>query len=79
MAELVTTAFVDGIISIGTHNNVHRVVFYRLGAGDKPEPALELIFPTSSLAGLVAALSQLTGGEAASRGTPPPAIKRGST
>jgi len=62
MAHSEMSVLVDGIMSIGTHNNVHRIVCYRLTAENKPEPAVELIIPAASLSGFIGALSRLSGG-----------------
>ncbi|MGD0866303.1 MAG: hypothetical protein ABSA49_12180 [Rhizomicrobium sp.] len=77
MAEPEISAFVDGIVSIGTHNNVHRIVCYRLTSENQPEPTLELIIPTASIAGFIAALTRLSGG---AQGSPESAtgLKKGS-
>jgi hypothetical protein len=71
------SVLVDGIMSIGTHNNVHRIVCYRLTAENKPEPAIELIVPAASLPGFIAALSRLSGAASAAepaKGTPSPVV-----
>jgi hypothetical protein len=59
MAGGVALAFVDGISSIGSHNNVHRIVCYQLTPKGAPEPSVELLIPASSLAGIVNALAKL--------------------
>ena len=64
MAQTDISVLVDGIVSVGTHNNVHRIVCYRLTAENKPEPAIELIIPADSLPGFIAALTRLSGGAA---------------
>jgi hypothetical protein len=38
--------FIDGISSIATHNRVHRIIFYKLTADQRPEPSVELVVPT---------------------------------
>ena len=60
MAHLELSVLVDGIKSIGTHNNVHRIECYRLTAENKPEPAVELIIPAASLSGFIAALARIS-------------------
>jgi hypothetical protein len=60
MAQSEISVLVDGIVSIGTHNNVHRIVCYRLTAENKPEPAIELIIPAASLPAFIAALTRLS-------------------
>jgi hypothetical protein len=62
MAQSDISVLIDGIVSIGTHNNVHRIVCYRLTAENKPEPAVELIIPAPSMPGFMAALSRLSSG-----------------
>jgi hypothetical protein len=62
MAQPDISVLVDGIVSIGTHNDVHRIVCYRLTAENKPEPVIELIIPAASLPGFIAALTRLSGG-----------------
>jgi hypothetical protein len=69
MAHLELSVLVDGIKSIGTHNNVHRIECYRLTAENKPEPAVELIIPAASLPGFIAALARISAGTAMQ--TPP--------
>jgi hypothetical protein len=69
MAHSDMSVLVDGIMSIGTHNNVHRIVCYRLTAENKPEPAIELIIPAASLPGFIGALSRLSGGASAPAGS----------
>jgi hypothetical protein len=68
MAQSEISVLVDGIVSIGTHNNVHRIVCYRLTVENKPEPAIELIIPAASLPGVIAALSRLSGDPSAPAG-----------
>jgi hypothetical protein len=65
MAQSEISVLVDGIVSIGTHNNVHRIVCYRLTAENVPEPAVELIIPADSLPGFIAALTRLSGSASA--------------
>jgi hypothetical protein len=60
MAEIVNV-FVDGIYSISSHNNVHRIVCYTLDAVGQAEMTVELIIPAASLAGLVEALDKVKG------------------
>jgi hypothetical protein len=76
MAHSDLSVLVDGIMSIGTHNNVHRIVCYRLTAENKPEPAIELIIPAASLSGFIGALSRLSGGGTVHTGpgTPAPTV-----
>jgi hypothetical protein len=69
MAQSDVSVLIDGIMSIGTHNNVHRIVCYRLMAENKPEPAIELIVPVASLPGIIAAISRLSGAVSAGRAT----------
>jgi hypothetical protein len=61
MAAQPAIAFVDGVTSIGSHNNVHRVICYQLTAKGAPETSIELLIPASSLSGLVNALAKLKG------------------
>ena len=60
MAQAELNVLIDGIVSIGTHNGVHRIVCYRLTSENRPEPAIELIVPADSLPGLIAALTRLS-------------------
>jgi hypothetical protein len=59
MPEAVTIAFVDGVSSISNHNNVHRIVCYKLNAAGQPEKSIELLIPAASIGGFAAALSKL--------------------
>ena len=79
MAQTDISVLVDGIVSVGTHNNVHRIVCYRLTAENKPEPAIELIIPADSLPGFIAALTRLSGGAAgqAAGAASVPRLKKG--
>ena len=78
MAQTDLSVLVDGIVSIGTHNSVHRIVCYRLTAENTPEPAIELIIPADSLPGFISALTRLSGsGQAAPAGATS-RLKKGS-
>ena len=83
MAQSEISVLIDGIVSIGTHNNVHRIVCYRLTAENKPEPAIELIIPAASLPGFIGALTQLSGAAPQSNPSPGPVpasrLKKGTT
>lgn len=79
MAHSDSSVLVDGIMSIGTHNNVHRIVCYRLTAENKPEPAIELIVPAASLPGFIAALTRLSGAGSAPAETAKGAPAAGAT
>jgi hypothetical protein len=59
VADTVTIAFVDGISSISSHNNVHRIVCYKLNATGQPEKSVELLIPAASISGFAAALGKL--------------------
>jgi predicted ATP-grasp superfamily ATP-dependent carboligase len=59
MPEAVTIAFVDGVSSISNHNNVHRIVCYKLNAAGQPEKSIELLIPAASISGFAGALSKL--------------------
>ena len=59
MPEAVTIAFVDGVSSISSHNNVHRIVCYKLNSAGQPERSIELLIPAASLAGFSNALGKL--------------------
>jgi hypothetical protein len=79
MAQSDLSVLIDGIMSIGTHNTVHRIVCYRLTAENKPEPAVELIIPAASLSAFIGALSRLSDGTspaAPSAGAATPAAPR---
>jgi hypothetical protein len=52
-------AFVDGVSSISSHNNVHRIVCYKLNAAGQPERSIELLIPAASAAGFANALDKL--------------------
>jgi hypothetical protein len=54
--------FIDGISSIATHNGVHRIIFYKLTADQRPEPTVELVVPDSSLRGIVDAMARVSRG-----------------
>jgi hypothetical protein len=71
MAQMEISVLIDGIVSIGTHNSVHRIVCYRLTAENKPEPAIELIIPAASLPGFLTALTRLSDAPVAQPTSPP--------
>jgi hypothetical protein len=58
MPDSVTIAFVDGISSISSHNNVHRIVCYKLNAAGQPEKCVELLIPAASIGGFAGALGK---------------------
>jgi hypothetical protein len=49
----------DGITSVASHNNVHRVVCYQLNAKGEAEPSVEILIPSASVKAFAAALSRL--------------------
>lgn len=53
-----TLVFVDGIASLGVHNGVTRIQFFKLGGDGKAVPALELLLPVTQLRGVVDGLSK---------------------
>jgi hypothetical protein len=55
-----TKAFVDGISSIATHNDVHRIVCYTLTADGKPAPCVELLIPSSGIKNFADAITALS-------------------
>lgn len=60
MTNEVKKVFVDGIQSIGSHNGVHRIVFFALvGDGRQNEPVLELLMPANTVRSIADALSKL--------------------
>jgi len=59
MPDQAMIAFVDGVSSISSHNNVHRIVCYKLNAAGQPERSIELLIPAASAAGFANALDKL--------------------
>jgi hypothetical protein len=58
-----STAFIDGISSVASHNGIHRVMCYSLDGEGKPEKSVELIIPHASLFSVRDALAKLAGAE----------------
>jgi hypothetical protein len=56
---------VDGLLSVATHNGVHRLVFYELSETESPQaqPRLELAIPESALPSIVETLASLANHE----------------
>lgn len=59
VTEMASIAFVDGVSSISSHNNVHRIVCYKLNAAGQPEKSVELLIPAASVSGFANALGKL--------------------
>lgn len=53
-----TSVFVDGIQTLGVHNNVVRLQLMQLQADGKPRPELQLMIPVSILKQVVEALQK---------------------
>ncbi len=52
------TAFVDGIKTLGLHNNVVRIEFFHLQADGRPESELLLAIPVSVIPSVIDALNK---------------------
>ena len=52
------TYLVDGIKSIGTHNGIVRIQFFRLNADGQPSPAVELAVSTQQIKGIADAIQR---------------------
>jgi hypothetical protein len=52
-------AFIDGVSSISSHNNVHRIVCYKLNSGGQPEKSVEILIPAASVPGFANAVGKL--------------------
>lgn len=57
--EEMVTVFVDGVASLGMHNGVARVQFFKLGSDGKAVPALELLVPVNQLRGVIDGLGKV--------------------
>lgn len=51
--------FIDGIHSIGVHNNVVRISFFRLNPVGHPEVVLELNIPLKQVKEIIQALTKI--------------------
>jgi hypothetical protein len=47
--------YVDGLLSVGTHNGVHRLIFYKLSGADSPkaEPCVEVDIPANVMRSVI--------------------------
>jgi hypothetical protein len=59
-AQALERAFIDGIASIATHNNVHRIVCYTLTADGAPVSCVELLIPVSGIKNFAEAIAALS-------------------
>jgi hypothetical protein len=50
---------VDGIETIGLHNNLYRIAFFALGANGKPQQKVELVLAAGPMKEVVKALQRL--------------------
>ena len=50
--------FVDGIRSIGVHNGVARIQFFKLDPDGKAQSALELLLPSNQVKGVLDGLAK---------------------
>ncbi|MCS7200426.1 MAG: hypothetical protein RMI63_04015 [Caldimicrobium sp.] len=60
MIEERKVILVDGISSIGIHNNIVRISFFRLNSQGQPEQVLELNIPVNQIKEIVAALMKIS-------------------
>jgi hypothetical protein len=53
---------VDGLLSVATHNGVHRLTFYELSGPEAPlsQPCVEIDIPAPALDSLLETLTSLT-------------------
>jgi hypothetical protein len=58
--DKVSRIFIDGISSIATHNNVHRIVCYSLTAAGQPVPCVELLISDTGVKNFANAISALS-------------------
>jgi hypothetical protein len=54
------TFVVDGIETIGLHNNLYRIAFFTLSANGKPEKSVELVLGAGPLKEVAKAIQRLT-------------------
>jgi hypothetical protein len=52
---------VDGLLSVSTHNGIHRLMFYELVGADSPQarPYLELAIPAPAMPSIAEAITSL--------------------
>ena len=52
---------VDGLLSVTTHNGVHRLMFYELEGAESPQarPYIELAIPASAMPSIAEAITSL--------------------
>ena len=57
---------VDGLLSLTTHNGVHRLIFYELSGADSPEarPYVELAIPAAVMHSIVETITSMLNGAA---------------
>jgi hypothetical protein len=54
------TFVVDGIETIGLHNNLYRIAFFTLGAQGKPQTSVELVLGAGPLKEVIKAVQRLS-------------------
>jgi hypothetical protein len=56
--------FVDGLLSVATHNGVHRLVLFKLSGGEKgtAEPCVEIAVPDSAVRSIMETMGKLSKG-----------------
>jgi hypothetical protein len=57
---------VDGLLSLTTHNGVHRLIFYELAGADSPQarPYVELAIPAPVMHSIVETITSMPNGAA---------------
>jgi hypothetical protein len=55
---------VDGLLSLTTHNGVHRLIFYELSEADSPRPYVELAIPAPVMHSIVETITSMLNGAA---------------